>query len=438
MRGLRFTFIAACVFCALLPARRLAAQTAPNSFAVAEVHSSGSRRYSDAQVAATVGLKPGDPVDQAKLQAIADGLVHLGVFSRVNFRFTVTNRRATVNFELQDADAVPVLFENFPWFTDQELSDEIRQAVPLFDGSAPRDGTLLDDITAALSAKLASRGIKANVEHMLVAKPSSDDMVMQFHQDGPSFTISSLTFGDALAQNSEKLKDRVSDLVGKSFSRFAIELFENEQLRPIYLATGQIGVKFGAPSIHFAAGSDTDPQVASTVDVQIPITPGSVYHLSGVNWIGNSAIGAAELSKLMAVKSGDLANGMQLAADWEQVELEYQHRGYLDAKVTPAAQFDDAKATVAYNVNIAEGPQYRMGQLVITGLSVESERIVRNSWRLMPGQVFDNTYLEEMLSKLEKPTVAIFGDKPVHYEKMGHFLRTNPANHVTDVLLDFQ
>jgi outer membrane protein insertion porin family len=437
MRGLRFILIAACAFCTLLAAQHVAAQTASDSFVVAEVHSSGSHRYSDAQIAATVGLRPGDPVNQEKLQEIADGLVHLGVFSRVNFRFTVTNRRATVNFELQDADAVPVMFENFPWFTDQELDDEIRQGVPLFDGSAPRDGTLLNEIISVLAAKLASRGIKANVEHMLVAEPSSDEMIMQFRQDGPSFTISSLTFGDALAQNSEKLKDRVSDLVGKSFSRFAIGLFENEQLRPVYLATGQIGVKFGAPSIHFG-GSDADPQTSSTVDVQIPISPGLVYHLSGVTWTGNSALDATELSKLLAVKPGDLANGMQLAGDWEQVELEYQHRGYLDVKATPTAQFDDAKATVAYNVKIAEGPQYRMGQLVITGLSVDSEQIVRNSWQLKAGQVFDNTYLEEMLSKLEKPTVAIFGDKPVHYEKMGHFLRTNPANHVTDVLLDFQ
>jgi len=438
MGGLRFIFIFACASCVLLAARDLAAQTAPDSFVVAEVHSSGSHRYSDAQIAATVGLRPGDPGDQEKLQAIADGLVHLGVFSRVNFRFTVKNRRATVDFELEDADAVPVMFENFPWFTDEELADEIRQGVPLFDGSAPRDGTLLNEITSVLAAKLASRGIKANVDHMLVAEPSSDQMIMQFRQDGPSFTISSLTFGDALAQNSEKLKDRVSDLVGKSFSRFAIDLFENEQLRPIYLATGQIGVKFGPPTIHFAAGSDTDPQNSSTVDVQIPIMPGLVYHLSGIVWTGNSALDAAALSKLLAVKPGDLANGMQLAGDWEQVELEYQHHGYLDVKVAPTAQFDDAKATVAYNVKIAEGPQYRMGELVITGLSLDAERIVRNSWQLKGGQVFDNTYLEEMLSKLEKPTVAIFGDKPVHYEKMGHFLRTNPASHVTDVLLDFQ
>jgi hypothetical protein len=438
MRGLRFILISACASCALFAACHLGAQTAPAAGVVAEVHSFGSHRYSNEQIAATVGLKPGDPVDQEKLQEIADGLVHLGVFSRVNFRFTVTNRRATVNFELQDADAVPVMFENFPWFTDEDLADEIRRGVPLFDGSAPRDGTLLDEITAVLSAKLASRGIKAGVEHMLVAEPSSDDMIMQFRQDGPSFTIASLTFGDPLAQNSEKLKDRVSDLLGKTFSRFAIELFENEQLRPIYLATGQIGVKFGAPSIHFSGSSGADQQAPSAIDVQIPITPGPVYRLSGITWTGNSALDAAELSKLLAVKFGDLANGMQLAADWEQVELEYEHRGYLDVKVMPAAQFDEANATVTYNVKIDEGPQYRMGELVITGLSVDTERIVRNSWRLKPGQVFDKTYLEEMLSKLEKPTVAIFGEKPVHYEKMGHFLRTDPASHVTDVLIDFQ
>ena len=438
MRGLRSILIAVCLCCILLAACYLGAQSAPASFVVAEVHSSGSHRYSDEQIAATVGLKPGDPVDQEKLQAIADGLVHLGVFSRVNFRFAVTNRRATVNFEMQDADAVPVMFENFPWFTDEELADEIRRGVPLFDGSAPRDGTLLQEITSVLSAKLASRGIKANVDHMLVDEPSSDDTIMQFRQDGPSFAVSNVTFGDALAQNSEKLKDRVSDLIGKSFSRFAIELFENEQVRPIYLGTGQIAVKFGAPTVHFGGGSDPSQQNPSTVDVQIPIVPGPAYHLSGVTWTGNSTLDAAELSKLMAVKSGDLANGMQLTADWEQVELEYEHRGYLDVKVTPAAQFDDANTTVAYNVKIAEGPQYRMGELVITGLSPDDERIVRNSWQLMPGQVFDKTYLDEMLSKLEKPTVAIFGERPVHYEKMGHFLRTNPANHVTDVLIDFQ
>jgi len=76
--------------------------------------------------------------------------------------------------------------------------------------------------------------------------------------------------------------------------------------------------------------------------------------------------------------------------------------------------------------------------LVITGLSLDGERRLRNAWRLAPGQVFDKTFLDSTLSKLEKPTVAIFGDLPVHYAQMGHFLRTDPQSHVIDVLIDFR
>jgi outer membrane protein insertion porin family len=413
----------------------VSAQTARSSFVVAEVHASGSHRYNDAQIAATAGLKPGDPVDNDKLQGIANLLAQLGVFFRVNYRFTAKDRRAIINFELQDGAIVPVMFENFPWFSDQELSDEIRRAVPLFDGGAPTGGSLLDQITAALSAKLDSRGIHANVEHNLIARPSGDEMIMQFRQDGPSFTVSSVQFNDWTAQNSEKLHDRVSDLVGKPFSRFAIELFENEQMRPIYLSSGQIGVKFGAPILQLSAASGGN--ASSTVIVQIPIEPGPVFHISGVTWTGNAALDDAALSKLVVVKPGDLADGMRLAAGWQQVELEYGHRGYLDARVTPVPQFENVNATVAYNVKILEGSQYRMGQLVITGLSQDAERAVRNNWRLAPGQIFDHTYVDSMLAKLEKPTVAIFEQMPVHYEKVGHWLRPN-QNHVVDVLIDFQ
>jgi outer membrane protein assembly factor BamA len=359
----------------------------------------------------------------------------LGIFSRVNFRFTAKNNRAIVNFELEDAPLVPVLFENFPWFSDQEISDEIRAAVPLFDGVAPKGGTLLDEITNALKAKLASRGIQAGVEHMLLAEPSTDGEVMQFRQNGPSFTVASLSFSDAAAQNSEKLHDRLSDLVGKQFSRFALELFENEQVRPIYLSAGRIRVKFGAPAVRITGDGQKG---SSTVDLQVPIEPGPIYHLSGITWSGNMAMDQAALAKLVVLKEGDLADGMRMAAGWEQVELEYRHRGYIEAKLTPAPQFDDAHGTVGYDAKIMEGPQYRMGQLVITGLSVDAERAVRNGWRLAAGEVFDQTYVDSMLAKLEKPTVAIFGELPVHYEKMGRWLRPDPQKHVMDVLIDFQ
>jgi outer membrane protein insertion porin family len=207
-------------------------------------------------------------------------------------------------------------------------------------------------------------------------------------------------------------------------------------VRPIYLSAGQIRVKFGPPVVHL--NGDAGQQAPSTVDVQIPIEPGRVFRLSSAAWSGNMVIDDAALSRLVSVKPGELADGMRLASGWQQIELEYGHRGYLDAKITPVPKFDDASRTVRYDVNIVEGPQYRMGELVITGLSLDAERRLRNAWRLAPGQVFDKTFLDSTLSKLEKPTVAIFGDLPVHYEQMGHLLRTDPQSHVIDVLIDFR
>ena len=188
MHSHRFALPFAYFSCMLLAASVAAAQTPPAApLVVGEVHASGSHRYSDAQIAATSGLKPGDAVSRDQLQEIADGLAQIGGLFTRQLPLYDKDRRTTVTFELQDAPIVPVMFDNFPWFTDQELSDEIRGAVPLFDGGAPRDGgLLLEQITSALSAKLATREIKANVEHTLVAQPGGDDMIMQFRQDGPA------------------------------------------------------------------------------------------------------------------------------------------------------------------------------------------------------------------------------------------------------------
>jgi len=56
-------------------------------------------------------------------------------------------------------------------------------------------------------------------------------MILQFRVEDPTLRIQSVQFGDPLAAGSERLKDRVPDIKGQPYSRFAIEVFENEQVR---------------------------------------------------------------------------------------------------------------------------------------------------------------------------------------------------------------
>ncbi len=308
--------------------------------------------------------------------------------------------------------------------------------MPLFDGNAPLDGSMLTQMDAALTALLPMRNVAGAVEHTLMAQPIDDGMMVQFRVKGPALTVNALEYSDMLAQNSEELRDRNPDLIGKPFSRFAIQLFEHEQVRPLYLQAGHLRAKFGPPQPRFTG--DPNQPLSSNVLVFLPIEPGPVFQMLDVTATGNAALDAATITKVVAFDAGQPADGMKLTAAWQRLEQEYRHRGFLDVKIDPQPEFDDAGLTVSYQVAITEGPQYHMHALILTGLSPDAGDALRLRFELRPGAVLDGQYVDELLDQLKAPTKQIFGDLPVHYTKVGNWLRTDPQTKTVDVLLDFQ
>src|SRR4029078_13120900 len=118
------------LFAAML-AQPAATQAPAPSSVIGEIHFSGSR-YSDPLLTATSGLKPGDSVTQEQLQAVANHFADLGAFNKADYKYQTRNGKLILQFELDDAPVVPVSFDNFPWFTDEELVQAVRDAVPLF------------------------------------------------------------------------------------------------------------------------------------------------------------------------------------------------------------------------------------------------------------------------------------------------------------------
>lgn len=411
-------------------------QPAPKSSRIAAIAVNGTRKFTADQIASAAGLKTGDVVTAEQLQSAADRLAALGLFSAVNYRFSSKAEAISLEFQVQEAHTVPLSFDNFPWFTDDEIAAAIRQQVGLFSGESPESGAMVDQIAGVLDKLLATRHIKGELTHQLVAPPSGDGMMLQFHVDEPSLRIQSVQFGDSLAAESERVKDRLSDIKGQPYSRFAIEVFENEQVRPLYASKGYLRAKIGPPEPHMTG--KPDDSAGSNIDLLIPITPGTVYSWNGVAWKGNAAISSANLDAQVGMKTGEVVDGMKIEAVWRALQLEYGKRGYLDAKLEPQPDFDDAAHRVSYRVSIVEGAPYHMGEMVVTGLSPEAEKQLRHAWQLAPGQVFDNAYFEKLIGMLEKPRREIFGELPIHYTQCGHFLRPDTDRHTVDVLLDFK
>lgn len=436
LRSLRFIAVSLALTACLLLASAAPASQATNKGKVTELHFLGMRSFPEERLLAISGLHVGDLVGKEDLQAAADRLAQTGFFAKVNYEFRSKGDALEVNFRVEEAPRVPVLFDNIPWFTDSELADAIRKVVPVFDGTAPQDGAVLDQMAEAVRGLLEARGLKLIVEHQLLADPQGEGQIQEFHVTGANLKIGRIEFNDRLAMESRAIQQHVRDLLGKPYSRLTLEIFQFEQVRPVYLEKGYVRVRPGKPEVRLTA--NPNQPLPESIDVLLPIEPGAVYHWAGAQWSGNSAISSAYLDVLMGLRSGDVADGQKIQSAWEKISDDYARRGYLDATLDAQPAYDDAAHKVSYQVRITEGPQYRYGEMVVTGLSVAGEKKVRDGWRLPPGEVFDRSKFEDYLIQLQKRSPEIFGELPVHYDEVGHWLRKNPEAKKVDILLDFK
>jgi outer membrane protein insertion porin family len=400
------------------------------------IHAVGVKHLSEDQVRTLAGLSIGSTVGKQDLQAAADRLVQTGLFSNVNYAFQSKDDGLYLTFKLVEAPRIPAYFDNIPWFTDGELADAISKVLPFYDGTVPEGGATVDQVASLLTDLITSRGMNTKVEYQVISNPLGDGTVQEFRIADVVLQIAKIEFGDPALASSKELQQHLGEVQGKTYSRMVIDLFLAEQVKPIYLRKGFLRAKLGPPEIRLSG--NPNQKLPDHIPVFVPVTPGPAYRWRAAQWNGNTVLSGFTMTALIGMKEGDIADGMAIEAAWTRVQEEYGHRGYLEAKVEPVAEYDDQSHTVSYRVNIFEGRAYKFGKLVLTGISPAGEKRLRAAWPILSGDVFDKTKYEDILLKLQVHPAQIFVDLPVHYESVGHWLQTDVDTGMVDVLLDFK
>lgn len=414
-----------------IPAQTPGTATAP----LREVRVDGQKHLSEAQIVGLTGLIAGSQVGRSDLQVGADNLVKTGLFDKVSYNFE-TRTGVIVTYHVEESPRIPAYFDNIPWFADSELSDAIRKKLSYFDGTLPQAGGAVEQAAEAVKELIASHGLQVTLEHQVTGNPTGDGTVQLFKVEGPALRIEKLEFGDTSLLASKAVQLHLAEIVGKPYSRMAIDLFLTEAIRPVYLRKGRLHPKLGPPEIRLTG--NPNQKLPEQIPVFVPSDPGPVYHWKEAHWAGNVTVSEFTLNGNLGLKPGDVADGMQIEAGWDRVREEFGHHGYLDAKVDPVPSFDESAQTVSYSVTIHEGPQYRFGKMVLTGLSPAAEKKLLAAWPIPQGEIFDKTKYEEVLTKLQLHQEQIFGELPLHYETVGHWLQPDASTGTVDVLLDFK
>ncbi|MFZ0201308.1 MAG: POTRA domain-containing protein [Candidatus Sulfotelmatobacter sp.] len=372
-----------------------------------EVKVTGSKRFSQADVAAASGLQFGTIVDEEAFRKAARQLGESGAFNDIAYTYSYSSAGTKLTLQVKDANKfVPAHFLDFVWFSDPELIQKIHERVPLFNGELPVSGRLPDQVSDILQALLVEGGIPGHVEYQRSPGPNGQlasfeyavaDVIIRIHRVG--FTGAGASELPLLQASGEKLS-------GRDYYRALLTAFDEHAVLPVYRERGYLKASCAPqpPRLVKNAVPDAidDKQAITLLDITIAITPGTQYKLAGWDWSGNTNIPTDNLQSLIHAKIGEPANTVQLAADLRAVQQLYGSRGYVTAGVKADAQFDDAAGTVVYQLVVTEGPVYHMGELEFRGIDNGLTAKLRAAWKIRPGEVYDATYLNEFLPLARK------------------------------------
>ena len=383
------------------------AQMPPSARQLIVIKVIGSKRFPEAAVAAATGLQMAAPVNDDDFKKAARRLGDLGVFTEIAYTFSYSSAGTKVEFHVSDVDKfVPALFEDFVWFSDAELLKRIKEHAPLFDGSLPLSGRLVDEVSDVLQAMLVENSIPGHVEYLRTAKPDGPIDGINYRVTDVLIQVRKIEFSGAAAADLPALEAAGEKLPDHEYSRTRLNLLVQRQLLPVYYVRGYLKAEFGEPQPMVvrqpAAEAEDGPRNQTVVDVTFAVTPGLQYKLKGLVWSGNRQFPVETLKKMVRAEPGQPANTIRLADNLKDIQKLYGSRGYVTASIKPDSEFDDTTGTVTLHLDVNEGYVYHMGDLEYRGLDNSLMAKLRNAWKIRQGDVFDSTYLSEYLPAAQK------------------------------------
>jgi outer membrane protein assembly factor BamA len=366
---------------------------------LASVNVVGSDRYTPAEVMAAVGLRIGNVASEDDFNRATRDLASTGLFTDVAYTYSYDAVGTHLEMKLADnTRLVPTHFQNIVWFADEQLQSELRQRVPLFHGQVPLSGNLADQVSDAIQAMLLESKYPGHVDYTRVGPEGGPVDSVNFAVDNVTLRVQKLTITGAQPEDLAALQAKLAKLENREYTRSAVTTFADKELLPYYLSRGYLKASFGPPQPRVAQQVEDD----TMLEVTLPLAQGRVYQLGGVQWSGNKSVPTEQLQNLFHLPLNQPANGVQLDSALREAEQLYGAQGYVKTTVKPAPQFDEAKGTVTYDLQVHEGDLYKMGELEIRGLDSKTTSQLIEKWTIRQGTPYDATYSKRFIEEAWK------------------------------------
>src|ERR1700682_2800437 len=252
----------------------------------------GTARYTDKEILAASGLQIGQNAADGDFREAAQRLGDSGLFNDVVYSYSSSGAVVRLEMQLADTDQsklVPAHFENFVWFTDDELHTALQSRVPLFKQLLPIAGSLPDRVSEALQAMLTDKQFPGRVNYLRESLDESGGPLsaIAYRVEEVSIRIRTVEFPGASPEQTALLATAARRLTGAEYGRAALAAVAKFDLLPVYLQRGYLKATLSPPAALVVPqpppATDAQGPAELQVEVILPVQTCKMYSTSSVD-----------------------------------------------------------------------------------------------------------------------------------------------------------
>ena len=342
------------LLCTLPSLAQKKASPAPKKTPARTIRFQGAPQYTQEELLAAAGFKPGARLTAAEVKARAKQLNDTGLFAVVRF----SSDSKGLLFSLAPAGQLfPIHLDNLPLQPGKDLDAKLHARFPLYHGLVPASGSVLEGIRQTFEEMLAAEGVKATVKAALTSGLGPQKITaIDFTITSPAVRIGPVQLSGVSPAMLSKTNLLIAGQTGNAFDTENTAIGLQHSFEDLYQDQGYAAVEVSVTQI--APPQLSDQSVA--IPFAIAIKEGGVYKLGAIAYPADALVSRADVQKVLSkypAGSGRPLDLFLLAA-----RDAYHARGYLECSIVSHPSFDEATHIVNYSSTLLPARSIRWAQ----------------------------------------------------------------------------
>ena len=224
--------------CTLLFPSLFAAQTRKpakplpaSAFKLIAIKVTGNNRYTPEEIIGATGLQVGQTAHEEDFKKASQQLGETGAFSDVAYTYQYSAQGTKLDLQVEDSNQfIPVRFDNFVWFSDDELTGLLRSRLALFEGRVPSAGNLADQVAQALKQILDDKKIFGEAEYLPAGALNGPITSYVYKVNLHPVVVRNMEFSGAAQAELPALEAAAKPLTGQDYLRSKMRVQEQLNL----------------------------------------------------------------------------------------------------------------------------------------------------------------------------------------------------------------